>query len=131
MDGAASDQKASAAISAFWKATSKSLNRTLQTTFENVEKLVEQQEAEAFLEGAWQDDIPAAASYSDEASGRIDGSLPSLQSGEGNIPLHLKLRLAQAAWQLLANSFKKKKQYQLRSVSLVQQQMTSSFESVS
>ena len=40
-DGAASDQKASAAISAFWKATSKSLNRTLQTTFENVEKLIE------------------------------------------------------------------------------------------
>ena len=95
-DGAASEQKASAAISAFWKATSKSLNRTLQTTFENVEKLVEQQEAEAFFEGAWQDDIPAVASCSDEASGRIDGSLPSLQSGEGNIPLHLKLRLAQA-----------------------------------
>ena len=95
-DGAASDQKASAAISAFWKATSKSLNRTLQTTFENVEKLIEQQEAEAFFEGAWQDDVPAVASYSDEASGRIDGSLPSLQSGEGNIPLRLKLRLAQA-----------------------------------
>ena len=44
----------------------------------------------------WQDDNPAVASYSDLSFGRIDGSLPSLQSGEGNIPLHLKLRLAQA-----------------------------------
>ena len=61
-----------------------------------MEKLIEQQEAEAFFEGAWQEDIPAAASSSDEASGRVDGSLPSLQSGEGNIPLRLKLRLANA-----------------------------------
>ena len=95
--GTASEQKASAAISAFWKATTtKSLSRTLQTTLENVEKLIEQQEAEAFFEGAWQEDIPAVASSSDEASGRVDGSLPGLQSGEGNIPLHLKLRLAHA-----------------------------------
>ena len=50
--GTASEQKASAAISAFWKATTKSLSRTLQTTLENVEKLIEQQEAEAFFEGA-------------------------------------------------------------------------------
>ena len=93
--GTASEQKASAAISAFWKATSKSLSRTLQTTLDNVEKLIEQQEAEAFFEGAWQEEVPAVAS-SDEASGRIDGTLPSLQSGEGNVPLHLKLKLAHA-----------------------------------
>ena len=94
-EDSASEQKASAAISAFWKATSKSLSRTLQTTFDNVEKLIEQQQAEAFFEGAWQEEIPTATS-SDEASGRIDRTLPSLQSGEGNVPLHLKLRLAQA-----------------------------------
>ena len=93
--GTASEQKASAAISAFWKASSKSLSRTLQTTLDNVEKLIEQQEAEAFFEGAWQEEVPAIAS-SDEASGRIDGTLPSLQSGEGNVPLHLKLKLAHA-----------------------------------
>ena len=63
---------------------------------ENVEKLIEQQEAEAFFEGAWEEDIPAIASTSDEASGRIDGTLPSLQSGEGNVPLHLKFKLAHA-----------------------------------
>ena len=94
--GAASDQKTSATISAFWKATSKSLSRTLQTTLENVEKLIEQQEAEVFFEGAWQEEIPAVTSSSDEASGRVDGSLPSLQSGEGNIPLHLKFKFAHA-----------------------------------
>ena len=80
----------------FWKATSKSLSRTLQTTLDNVEKLIEQQEAEAFFEGAWQEEVPAVASSSDEASGRIDGTLPSLQSAEGNVPLHLKLKLAHA-----------------------------------
>ena len=77
-DGSASEQKASAAISAFWKAASKSLSRTLQTTFDNVEKLIEQQEAEAFFEGAWQEEVPAVASSSDEVSGRIDGTLPTL-----------------------------------------------------
>ena len=36
----------------------------------------------------------ASASSTDEASGRVDGSFHSLQSGEGNIPVHLKLELA-------------------------------------
>ena len=92
--GAALDQKASAATAAFWKATSKSLNRTLQETLQNVEQLIEQQEAEAFFEGDWQEPVPAAASASEEASGRVDGSFGSLQCGEGNLPLHLKLEFA-------------------------------------
>ena len=92
--GAASEQKASAAAAAFWKATSKSLSGTLQETLQSVEKLIEQQEAEAFFEGAWQEPVPAAASASEEASGRADGSFGSLQCGEGNLPLHLKLELA-------------------------------------
>ena len=92
--GAALDQKTSAATRTFWKATSKSLNRTLQETLQSVEQLIEQQEAEVFFEGAWQEPVPAAASASEEASGRVDGSFGSLQCGEGNLPLHLKLELA-------------------------------------
>ena len=92
--GAALGQKASVATAAFWKATSKSLNGTLQETLQNVEQLIEQQQAETFFEGDWQEPIPAATSALEEASGRVDGSFGSLQCGEGNLPLHLKLELA-------------------------------------
>ena len=61
---------------------------------QNVEQLIEQQQAEPFFEGDSQETVPAAASASEEASGRVDGSFGSLQCGEGNVPLHLKLELA-------------------------------------
>ena len=48
----------------------------------------------SFLRRDWQEPVPAAASASEEASGRVDGSFGSLQCGEGNLPLHLKLQLA-------------------------------------
>ena len=35
-----------------------------------------------------------AASSTEPASGHVDGSVASLQSGHGNLPLHLKLELA-------------------------------------
>ena len=62
----------------------------------HAEKLTDDHKQKA--ETAWQDEerpaAVAAASSTEEASGRVDGSVGSLHSGEGNIPLHLKLELA-------------------------------------
>ena len=74
---------------------SKNLHKLVGDTFRSAEQLLAQQASET---AAWQGDFAegAEAPVSDEeASGRIDGSLPSLQCGEGNIPLHLKRQLAQ------------------------------------
>ena len=43
---------------------------------------------------AWPADASTASSSHEPASGRVDGSFSSLQSGQGNLPLHLKLELA-------------------------------------
>ena len=79
-------------------------NRLIQT-LTNVEELLEEQRAEAFFQEAWEPQAAAAeeaaaeeaaASASAAASGRIDGSEHSLQSGAGNLPLKQKLELAYA-----------------------------------
>ena len=76
------------------------LHKSLRDTLFNVEKLIEDQEAEAFFTEAWEPEEPelaaATASASEKASGRLDGSENSLQSGAGNLPLNLKLELARA-----------------------------------
>ena len=73
------------------------LHRSLRDTLQSVEKLIEDKEAEAFFEEAWELEEPEApAKASDPASGRIDGSENSLHSGAGNLPLNLKLELAKA-----------------------------------
>ena len=79
----------------FWMTASKNLHKVLGDTFRSAEQLLAQQASEA---AAWQEAFTegaAATALDEEPSGRIDGSLPSLQCGEGNIPLHLKLQLAQ------------------------------------
>ena len=79
----------------FWMTASKNLRKLFGDTFRSAEQLLAQQASEA---AAWQGTFAegtAATASDDERSGRIDGSLPSLQCGEGNIPLHLKLQLAQ------------------------------------
>ena len=62
-----------------------------------MEKLIEDQEAEAFFAEAWGDDeLEQPAASSSDKAGRLDGSDNSLQSGHGNLPLNLKLQLAAA-----------------------------------
>ena len=86
----------SPALVAFWKSTSKMLHKSLRDTLANVKKLIEDKEAEAFF-AAWEEDEPEAPpASSSQASGRLDGSDNSLQSGAGNLPLNLKLELARA-----------------------------------
>ena len=78
----------------FWMTASKNLHKFVGETFRSAEQLLAQQPPET---AAWQRTFTegAAATASDEEpAGRIDGSLFSLQCGEGNIPLHLKLELA-------------------------------------
>ena len=76
------------------------LHTSLRDTLPNVEKLIEDQEAEAFFAEAWEpasaSAAAASATASAAASGRLDGSDNSLQSGAGNLPLNLKLELAAA-----------------------------------
>ena len=88
---------ASSASATFWKDTAKSFQKALGDVVKHAEKLTDDQKqaAEAELQDAtWPADASAAASPDDEASGRVDGSVGSLQSGEGNSPLRLKLELA-------------------------------------
>ena len=89
-------QKTSTASEAeFWMTASKNLHKLVGDTFRSAEQLLAQQASEtAAWQGAFTEGAPATAS-DDEPSGRFDGNLPSLQRGEGNIPLHLKLELAQ------------------------------------
>ena len=60
------------------------------------EKLTDEhkQETQAALQDDYWPTSAAAASSTEEASGRVDGSVGSLRSGEGNILLRLKLELA-------------------------------------
>ena len=94
------EPKESPALVAFWKQTSKMLHRSLRNTLQNVEQLIEQKQAEAFFDEAWEPEQAeaeeAAASAASAASGRVDGSDNSLQSSAGNLPLNLKLELAKA-----------------------------------
>ena len=82
--------RASSAEASFWQATAKSFQRALGEVVQHAEKLTAEPEAIAACQG----DASAAASSTQEASGRVDGSFGSLQCGEGNLPLHLKLELA-------------------------------------
>ena len=89
--------KESPGLVAFWKATSKLMVNNLKETLSNVEKLAEDQQAEAFFAEAWEDDeLEQQAASPSEKAGRLDGSENSLQSGFGNLPLDLKLELAAA-----------------------------------
>ena len=94
------EPKESPALVAFWKQTSKMLHRSLRDTLQNVEQLIEQQQAEAFWDEAWEPEQTeaeaAAATASSATSGRVDGSDNSLQSGSGNLPLNLKFEFARA-----------------------------------
>ena len=79
----------------FWMTASKNLHKLVGDTFRSAEQLFAQQASEtAAWPGTFTEGTPAPAS-DDEPSGRVDGSLPSLQCGEGNIPLHLKFEFAQ------------------------------------
>ena len=86
---------ASSAFTSFWKDTAKSFQKALGDV-KHAEKLTDDHKKEA--EATWQDEAwptaAAAASSTDDASGRVDGTVGSLHSGEGNVPLHLKLELA-------------------------------------
>ena len=67
---------------------------SLQTTLGNVEALLGDQEAEAAYEEAWPaEQLPKAAW--EEPAGRFDGSELALASGFGNLPLDLKMQLAE------------------------------------
>ena len=77
----------------FWQATAKSFQKALNEVVQHAEQLTDERltaAAAAFPGEA----STAAASSIEEASGRVDGSPASLQSGEGNLPLHWKLHLA-------------------------------------
>ena len=89
------EEPASKTEAEFWMTASKNLHRLVGDTFRSAEQLLAQQASEtAAWQGAFTKGAPTTAS-DDEPSGRVDGRLPSLQCGEGNIPLHLKLELAQ------------------------------------
>ena len=93
---ASKSSSASSAFTSFWKDTTKSFQTALADVVKYAEKLTEEhkQATEAALQYEDWYAADVAASTTEEASGRIDGSLRSLLSGEGNIPLNLKLELA-------------------------------------
>ena len=84
------------AFTSFCKDTTKSLQKALGDVVKHAEKLTDdhKQEAEAALQYEDWPTAAAAASSTEEVSGRVDGSVGSLLSDEGNIPLHLKLEFA-------------------------------------
>ena len=71
------------------------MSKSLHQTLDNVEALLHDREAETFFEEAWdqEEELPAAAS--EEPAGRFDGSDNAIASGHGNLPLDLKLQLAE------------------------------------
>ena len=90
----ASGTSASAALSSFWKKQAQLMAASLQTTLGNVEALLEEREAAESLEEAWpEEQLPKAAW--EEPAGRFDGSELALASGFGNLPLDLKMKLAE------------------------------------
>ena len=68
---------------------------SLQTTLGNVEALLEEREAAGSLEEAWPAEEQLSTEAWEEPAGRFDGSELSLASGFGNLPLDLKLVLAE------------------------------------
>ena len=90
----ASATSASAALSSFWKKQAQLMAASLQTTLGNVEALLEEREATGSLEEAWPADDHQQEAW-EESAGRFDGSELSLASGFGNLPLDLKMKLAE------------------------------------
>ena len=91
--------RTSAATASFWQETAKSFHRTLGEVVQRVEQLTIDPDAAPAAMQAEASSLSlsvssTAASSTEPASGRVDGSLASLQSGDGNLPLHLKLELA-------------------------------------
>ena len=67
---------------------------SLHTTLENVEALLQDREEAAFYTEAWsEEELPKTAW--EEPAGRFDGSELAFASGFGNLPLDLKLQLAE------------------------------------
>ena len=78
------------ATASFWQATAVTFQKALNEVVQHAKNFADEEAAAAFPGGAF----AAPASSIEEASGRVDGSPASLQSGEGNLPLHWKLHLA-------------------------------------
>ena len=90
----ASAPPASAALSSFWKKQAQLMAASLQTTLGNVEALLEEKEAADSLEAAWPAEQLSQEAW-EEPAGRFDGSELPLASGFGNLPLDLKMKLAE------------------------------------
>ena len=94
---AASPSSGAAAFSSFWKHQAQKLATNFQETLAEVAAL-ESAASGASLDAAWAGQ-PSQEAWPEtnqpEASGRIDGSDLSLASGSGNLPLSLKLVLAE------------------------------------
>ena len=90
----ASASQGSPALTAFWKKQAKLMSQSLHKTLDNVEALLHDREAEAFFAEAWSEE-ELAPPASEEPAGRFDGSELALASGFGNLPLDLKLQLAE------------------------------------
>ena len=93
--------RTSAATASFWQETAKSFHRTLGEVVQRVEQItLEPEETLATLQAENSSlslSVSSTAVPPALASGLVDGSLgclASLQSGNGNFPLHLKLELA-------------------------------------
>ena len=89
----ASAPSASAAFSSFWKKQAQLMAASLQTTLADVAAL-EERAAEGSLEEAWPAEQLSQEAW-EEPTGRFDGSELSLASGFGNLPLDLKMKLAE------------------------------------
>ena len=79
---------------------------SLQTTLGNVEALLEEREAAGSLEEAWPADDLQQEAW-EEPTGRFDGSELALASGFGNMPLDLKMKLAEGLGNFRPSSFQK------------------------
>ena len=90
---AASPPPASTAFSSFWKKQAEALAVSLQTVLADVAAL-EENAAGGSLEEAWPAEQLSKEAW-EEPAGRFDGSELSLASGFGNLPLDLKLQLAE------------------------------------
>ena len=93
----ASASPVAAAFNSFWKNQAQKLAASFQETLSEVAAL-ESTASAASLDAAWSGQ-PSQEAWPEpsqpEASGRIDGSDLSLASGSGNLPLSLKLLLAE------------------------------------
>ena len=71
------------------------MSKSLHQTLDNVEALLHDREAKAFFAEAWSEEEELVPPASDEPAGRFDGSDNAVASGHGNLPLDLKLQLAE------------------------------------